>query len=56
MMLGIIGALIRGEQLHWGHIVRGPAVVDSTDSTVWFPEATTLEVSPHGTLMLEVRS
>jgi len=43
-----------GEQLHPGHTVRGPAVIDGTDTTIWVPERTTLEVSPHGTLVLEV--
>ena len=43
-----------GDQLHPGQTVRGPAVIDGTDTTIWVPEMTTLEVSPHGTLVLEV--
>ena len=45
-----------GEELHPGHVVRGPAVIDATDTTIWVPDATTLEVSPHGTLVLEART
>jgi N-methylhydantoinase A len=45
-----------GEDLHPGHVVRGPALVDATDTTIWVPETGTLEVSPHGTLVLEVRT
>jgi len=43
-----------GDRLHPGQTVRGPAVIDGTDTTIWVPEMTTLEVSPHGTLVLEV--
>ncbi len=46
----------RGEDLHPGHTVHGPAVIDGTDTTIWVPETATLEVSPHGTLVLEVRT
>ncbi len=45
-----------GDHLHPGQTIRGPAVIDGTDTTIWVPEATTLDVSPHGTLVLEVRS
>jgi N-methylhydantoinase A len=46
----------RAEDLHPGHTVRGPAVIDGSDTTIWVPETATLEVSPHGTLVLEVRT
>lgn len=45
-----------GENMHPGQTVRGPAVIDGSDTTIWVPEATTLEVSAHGTLVLEVRT
>jgi len=42
------------EALHPGHVVPGPALLDGTDTTVWLPEAGTLHVNRHGTLVLEV--
>jgi N-methylhydantoinase A len=44
----------RGEELHPGQTLLGPALVDGTDTTVWVPETTTLRVSRHGTLIVEV--
>jgi N-methylhydantoinase A/oxoprolinase/acetone carboxylase beta subunit len=43
-----------GDNLHPGQSLRGPALIDGTDTTIWVPEATSLRVSPHGTLILEV--
>jgi N-methylhydantoinase A len=43
-----------GDNLHPGQSLRGPALIDGTDTTIWVPEATTLRVSPHGPLILEV--
>ena len=36
-----------------GRLSRGPALVDGTDTTIWVPEATSLRVSSHGTLVVE---
>jgi N-methylhydantoinase A/oxoprolinase/acetone carboxylase beta subunit len=44
----------RGDDLHPGQTLQGPALVDGTDTTIWVPEATSLRVSPHGTLIVEV--
>ena len=43
-----------GDDLHPGQTLRGPVLIDGTDTTVWVPEATSIRVSPHGTLILEV--
>ena len=42
------------EALHPGHVISGPALLDGTDTTVWVPERTALNVNRHGTLILEV--
>jgi N-methylhydantoinase A len=44
----------RADDLHPGQTLRGPALVDGTDTTIWVPEATSLRVSSHGTLIVEV--
>ena len=32
----------RGDALHPGQTLQGPALVDGTDTTIWVPEATSL--------------
>jgi len=51
---GIEVDVFRADHLHPGHQLRGPALIDGTDTTIWVPDTTTLHVSPHGTLVLEV--
>jgi N-methylhydantoinase A len=47
-------AVYDAEDLHPGHVVAGPALLDGTDTTVWVPGTTALSVNRHGTLILEV--
>jgi N-methylhydantoinase A len=47
-------SVYRADDLHPGQTLRGPALVDGTDTTIWVPEATSLRVSSHGTLIVEV--
>ena len=35
-----------GDDLHPGQTLRGPALIDGTDTTVWVPETTSLRVEP----------
>jgi N-methylhydantoinase A len=44
------------DDLHPGHVISGPALLDGTDTTVWLPSAANLNVNRHGTLILEVSS
>lgn len=45
-----------GATIRPGHVLRGPAVVDGTDTTIWVPEGATVRVDPHGTLVMTVPS
>jgi N-methylhydantoinase A len=45
-------SVFRGEDLAPGHTVRGPALVDGSDTTVWLPKDTEALVDRHGTLSI----
>ena len=39
----------RAERLHVGHILQGPALIDSADTTVWLPAGMALEIGANRT-------
>jgi N-methylhydantoinase A len=43
-----------GANLHPGHRVAGPALIDGVDTTVWVPAGAELRVDQHRSLILEV--
>ena len=43
-----------GDDLKSGHALRGPALVDCSDTTIWLPEGSRASVDRHGTLAIEV--
>jgi N-methylhydantoinase A len=43
-----------GANLRPGHALRGPALVDGTDTTIWIPDGFRAELDPYGTLVMEV--
>ena len=43
-----------GADLRPGHQVRGPAIVDERDTTIWVPPRAALRVDASGTLLVEV--
>jgi N-methylhydantoinase A len=46
--------VFRGDDLRSGYTLRGPSLVDGTDTTVWLPEGSQASVDRHGTLAIEV--
>ncbi len=42
-----------GDTLLPGHQLRGPALIDGSDTTVWVPENAAVQVSDQGTLVVE---
>lgn len=47
-------AVYTGSDLRPGHTLRGPALVDGSDTTVWVPHGASAVVDGHGTLVVEV--
>ncbi|HEY2300313.1 MAG TPA: hydantoinase/oxoprolinase family protein [Acidimicrobiales bacterium] len=47
-------AVHHGPDLHPGHRLAGPALVDGVDTTVWVPAGAELRVDQHRSLILEV--
>jgi N-methylhydantoinase A len=43
-----------GAGLHPGHQLKGPALVDSSDTTLWIPDGCSAVIDKHGTLLMEV--
>jgi N-methylhydantoinase A len=43
-----------GASLSPGHEFKGPALVDSMDTTVWVPEGSSARIDEHGTFIMEV--
>jgi N-methylhydantoinase A len=43
-----------GAGLHPGHHLQGPALVDSSDTTVWIPDGCSAVIDKHATLRMEV--
>jgi N-methylhydantoinase A len=43
-----------GAGLSPGHEFKGPALVDSMDTTVWVPEGSSARIDEHGTFIMEV--
>ena len=37
-----------------GHVLRGPALIDGTDTTIWVPRGATVRLGPHGTFTMEL--
>ena len=46
--------LAAGDDLRPGHVVRGPALIDGSDTTIWIPAGAATTVDAHGTLDVEV--
>jgi N-methylhydantoinase A len=46
--------VVLGEDLHPGHQLTGPAVVDSVDTTIWMPPGARAVVDRFGTIDMEV--
>ena len=42
-----------GAGLSPGHELKGPALVDSMDTTVWVPEGSSARIDEHGTFIME---
>ena len=43
-----------GASLSPGHELKGAALVDSMDTTVWVPEGSSARIDEHGTFILDV--
>jgi N-methylhydantoinase A len=43
-----------GGALHPGHQLRGPALIDSSDTTLWIPDGCSAVIDKHATLLMEV--
>jgi N-methylhydantoinase A len=43
-----------GAGLRPGHQLKGPALVDSSDTTLWIPDGCSAVIDKHGTLLMEV--
>lgn len=43
-----------GATIRSGHALRGPALVDGTDTTIWIPEGASVRADPQGTLLMQV--
>jgi N-methylhydantoinase A/oxoprolinase/acetone carboxylase beta subunit len=43
-----------GAGLHPGHQLKGPALVDSSDTTLWIPDGCSAVIDKHGNLLMEV--
>ena len=48
------GHLRRRASLSPGHELKGAALVDSMDTTVWVPEGSSARIDEHGTFIMEV--
>jgi N-methylhydantoinase A len=47
-------AVFDGSSLHPGHRLKGPALVDGSDTTIWIPPKSTARVDERSTLLVEV--
>jgi N-methylhydantoinase A len=47
-------AVFDGSSLQPGHRVKGPALVDGSDTTIWIPPKATARVDERSTLLVEV--
>jgi len=47
-------AVHAGTDLRPGHLVRGPALIDGSDTTIWVPEGSEARLDARGTLVMEV--
>jgi N-methylhydantoinase A len=50
----IEATVIRGADLRPGHTVRGPAIIDAADTTIWIPPRATARMDGFGTLDMEL--
>ena len=48
------GRIYRWDELRQGHVLRGPAVVEGMDSTVWIPSGAAATVDETGAMLLEL--
>jgi N-methylhydantoinase A len=48
-------AVFDGDRLRPGHALRGPALIDARDTTIWVPAGATATVNRQGTLLMEMQ-
>jgi N-methylhydantoinase A len=49
-------AVFDGDRLRPGHALRGPALIDARDTTIWVPAGATAAVNRQGTLLMEMQT
>jgi N-methylhydantoinase A len=49
-------AVFDGDRLRPGHALRGPALIDARDTTIWVPAGATATVNRQGTLLMEMQT
>jgi len=49
-------AVFDGDRLRPGHALRGPALIDARDTTIWVPAGATAAVNGQGTLLMEMQT
>jgi N-methylhydantoinase A len=49
-------AVFDGDRLRPGHALRGPALIDARDTTIWVPAGAAATVSRQGTLIMEMQT